>query len=151
MKTMKEYISTAEGINQMWEKINEVLDGFDFTSVVSAMEALDWTWVCSEGEADLYETEGCRIKKDEYGKYAYFPEYPQLMRQARRLLVNVIKDMPEDRREWFVATGGFKAKAYISTDEERADYYGGEVADVDDFAHSVDLTLEFIVSSSESY
>jgi hypothetical protein len=71
MKTMKEYISTAEGMNQMWEKINEVLDGFDFTSVVSVMEALDWTWMCSEGEADLYETEGCRIKKDENGKYAY--------------------------------------------------------------------------------
>jgi hypothetical protein len=59
--------------------------------------------------------------------------------------------MPEKNTEWSVSTGGFKVKLYIMTDEERVDYYGEEVANVDDFAHSVDITLQFIVEESTSY
>ena len=46
---------------------------------------------------------------------------------------------------------GFKAEVFIYTDEERKDYYGDSVADVDDFEHSVDIALYFIAEESTSY
>ena len=148
---MKEYLSTPEGVKQMWDKINEVLDNFDFNTVKVAMDALDWHWACTPEEAEMYEEQGCRAKTrmDGDGAY-YYPEYPQLLKQAREMLVQCVEDMPEGETEWSVSTGGFMAKAFISTDEERLDYYG-DAADVDDFAHSVDILLYFIVEESASY
>lgn len=149
---MKEYLSTPDGVKQMWDKINEVLDNFDFNTVKVAMDALDWHWACTPEEAEMYEEQGCRARTRMDGEEAYYyPEYPQLMRQARRLLVQCVEEMPEDETEWSVSTGGFMAKAYISTDKERMDYYGAEIANVDDFAHSVDISLYFIVEESTSY
>lgn len=145
MKTMKEYLSTTEGVKQMWEKINEILDNFDFVRVLTTMEALDWYWACSEGAADLYADQGCAIKK-EGSDFYYRPELPQLLKAARERLIDAVESIPENRREWRSDTGGFRASVYISTDEERSEYYGSEVANVDDFAHSVDLTLEFVVA-----
>ena len=150
MKTMKEYLSTPEGVKQMWDKINEVLDNFDFTKVTATMEALDWGWACTENEASIYAGEGCKVKLG--GDYPlYFPNHSQLLKQARELMVQCIEDMAkEGKNEWSISTGGFMIKAYICTDDERRDYYGS-VADVDDFAHSVDLSLYFIVEESTSY
>lgn len=151
MKTMKEYLSTPEGVKQMWDKINEVLDNFDFNTVKVVMEALDWHWACTPEEAEMYEEQGCRAKARMDGEGAYYyPEYPQLLKQAREMLVQCVEDMPEGETEWSVSTGGFMAKAFITKDEERLDYYG-DVADVDDFAHSVDILLYFIVEESASY
>lgn len=147
MKTMKEYLSTPEGVKQMWEKINEVLDNFDFTKVKVAMDALDWGWACSEAEGEMYEDAGCKVN---YEKNIYYPEYPQLLKHARELLAQSIEDMPEGDTEWSVSTGGFVAKAFITTDDERMDFYGG-ISDVDDFAHSVDILLTFVVEESASY
>lgn len=152
MKTMKEYLSTPEGVKQMWDKINEVLDNFDFNTVKVAMDALDWGWACTEEEAEIYEGEGCKTKwcEDDQKGWRYYPEYPQLLKQAREMLVQCVEDMPEGETEWSVSTGGFMAKTFITTDEERLDYYG-DVADIDDFAHSVDILLYFIVEESASY
>ena len=148
---MKEYLSTPDGVKQMWDKINEVLDNFDFNTVKVAMDALDWHWACTPEEAEMYEEQGCRAKTRMDGEEAYYyPEYPQLLKQAREMLVQCVEDMPEGETEWSVSTGGFMAKAFISTDEERLDYYG-DAADVDDFAHSVDILLYFIVEESASY
>lgn len=152
MKTMKEYLSTPDGVKQMYDKINEVLDNFDFNTVKVAMESLDWHWACTPEEAEMYEEQGCRTRVGLDGEGAYYyPEYPQLLQQARRMLVQCVEDMPEGETEWSVSTGGFMAKAFISTDEERTDYYGENVANVDDFTHSVDLALYFIVEESTSY
>lgn len=150
MKTIKEYISTAEGMKQMWEKVNEVIDGFDFNKVATVMEALNWGWACGEEEADLYADEGCRTR-EEHGTYYYYPEYPQLLKFARDFLMHTIEGMPDDEKHWSSATGGFKAEVWISTDEERAEYWGGEIANVDDFAHSVDLALYFIAEENQSF
>lgn len=149
MKTIKEYISTAEGVKQMWEKINEVLDNFDFDKVKVVMDALDWGWACTEDEASIYAGEGCKVKLGvDYP--LYFPNHSQLLRQARNMIEQCISDMPVDKTEWGVSTGGFMVKVYIATDEERKEYYG-DVADVDDFAHSVDISLYFIVEESQSF
>lgn len=150
---MKEYLSTPEGVKQMWDKVNEVLDNFNFSNVKTTMDALDWHWACSPEEAEMYEEQGCVTKDDglDSEKVYYYPECPQLMQQARKLLVQCIEGMPEDETEWSISTGGFMVKVYISTDEERVDYYGAEVANVDDFAHSVDISLYFIVEESTSW
>lgn len=151
MKTMKEYLSTPDGVKQMWDKINEVLDNFDFTKVTTTMEALDWGWACTEEDAEMYEVQGCKTRWcGDDGGWVYYPEYPQLLKQAREMLAQCVEDMPEGETEWSISTGGFMAKAFITTDEERLDYYG-DVADVDDFAHSVDILLYFIVEESTSY
>ena len=149
---MKEYLSTPEGVKQMWDKINEVLDNFDFTKVAATMEVLDWGWACTEREAEMYEAQGCKTRwRGDDGGWIYYPEYSQLLKQARELMVQCIEDMAkEGKNEWSISTGGFMIKAYICTDDERRDYYGS-VADVDDFAHSVDLSLYFIVEESTSY
>jgi hypothetical protein len=145
MKTMKEYISTAEGMMQMWEKVNEVLDGFNFNNVATVMEALDWYWVCTENEEKEYADAGCTTKwSGEGSMYEYRPEYPQLLAAARKHIIEAIKGMPDDEKHWSVVSGGFKVEIWISTDEERADYWGAEIANVDDFSHSVDIGLYFI-------
>ena len=152
MKTMKEYLSTPEGVKQMWKKINEVLDNFDFNTVKVVMDALDWHWACSPDEAEMYEEQGCRARTRVDSKEAYFyPEYPQLLQHARERLVGCIESMPDDETRWSENGGGFKVEVSICTDEERKDYYGSSVADVDDFEHSVDIALYFIVEESTSY
>ena len=154
MKTMKEYISTAEGMEQMWEKINEVLDGFNFNNVAAVMEALDWKWTCTKEEAEDYEDAGCFVDwHDGYDdKYcSYRPEYPQLLAAARKHIIEAIKGMPDDETHWSVSSGGFKVEIWISTDEERADYWGAEIANVDDFNHSVDFALYFIAEEYTTF
>ena len=147
---MKEYLSTAEGVTQMWEKINEILDFFDFSKVITVMEALDWYWACSESEADDYGNMGNHVRQTELG-WQYRPEYPQLLKAAREKIVSAINSMPDDETRWMESSGGFRVEVNICTDEERADYYGGEIANVDDFAHSVDLRLVFEVEEVTSY
>ena len=34
MKTIKEYLSTPEGVEQKWNVINEILEGFDFDGFI---------------------------------------------------------------------------------------------------------------------
>lgn len=153
MKTMKEYISTAEGAMQMWEKINEVLDGFNFNNVATVMEALDWFWTCTNEESEEYAAYGCTVRwgQDDSDNCEYRPEYPQLLATARKRIFDAINEMPDDEKHWSTSTGGFKVEIWISTDEERADYWGSEIANVDDFAHSVDIALYFIAEESTSF
>lgn len=141
---MKEYISTPEGMNQMWEKINEVLDMFEFTSVKRVMEALDWGWVCTKEEADEYAEQGCKVEYS-YGMDGedychYYPEYPQLLKHARDMIKECINDIPDGEDEWMEETGGFKVRITINEGEE-----------IDDFEHAVDIELYFIVEQASSY
>lgn len=147
---MKEYLSTAEGVRQMWEKINGVLDNFDFNKVVTVMEALDWYWKCDEDQADDYEELGNKVRRCGIG-WEYRPEYRQLVKFARERIVGAIESMPDDEVWWAEGSGGFRAEVSICTDDERADYYGGEIANVDDFMHSVDIRLSFEVEEYSSY
>ena len=148
MKTMKEYISTAEGMNQLWEKINEVLDNFDFSKVIVTMEALDWSWACTEGEADLYSDQGCRIRK-EGSDWHYFPNIQQLQKRSRELIKECVEHIPDGENRWMVSTGGFEVIVDICKDEDREEYYGRPTED--DVEHSVDIQLRFIVEDSTSF
>ena len=151
---MREYLSTAEGVGQMWEKVNGVLDNFDFSAVRTTMDALDWGWACSREEAEGHEEEGCRVKwpEDGEGMCLYYPEYPQLYKFARDLIISTVRDMPDDEERWSSSTGGFKVEVAIARDEDTEDYGSGVVADEpDDFGHRVDITLYFIVEESASY
>lgn len=154
MRTMREYLSTAEGVGQMWEKVNGVLDEFDFSAVKVTMDALDWGWSCGREAAERYEEEGCRVKWPEDGEdmCLYYPECPQIYKFARNLIINTVRDMPDDEERWSVSTGGFKVEVAIVRDEDTEGYGSGVVADEpDDFEHRVDITLYFIVEESASY
>lgn len=136
----------------MWDKINEILDTFDFNRVKIAMDALDWHWACPESMVEEYQMAGCNVRTNlGTGESIFYPEYPQLLQHARHLLVEAITGMPDDEIRWSASTGGFRAEASICYDEERKEYYGPEVADVDDFAHSVDIRLSFEVEDRASY
>ena len=149
MKTMKEYISTAEGMNQMWGRINETLDGFDFGKVVLVMKTLDWTWACTKDEAEYYESCGCEVRNNGAAGHGFFPEYQQALATAREEIYEAITSMPDNETYWSVECGGFFVSISISTDKEREEYYDGEAPD--DFKHSVGINLRFCVESSGTY
>ena len=146
MRTMREYLSTAEGVGQMWEKVNGVLDNFDFSAVKATMTVLDWAWACGREEAERHEEEGCRVKWPEDGEDTclYYPDYPQIYRFARDLITSTVRDMPDDEERWSSSTGGFKVEVAIVRDEAAA-------GEPDDFEHRVDITLYFIAAESASY
>lgn len=151
---MREYLSTAEGVGQMWEKVNGVLDNFDFSAVRRTMTILDWGWACDRDEAEGLEEEGCRVKWPEDGEDTclYYPDYPQIYRFARDLITSTVRDMPDDEGRWSSSTGGFKVEVVIARDEDTEGYGSGVVADEpDDFEHRVDITLYFIAAESASY
>ena len=148
---MKEYISTPEGTSQMWDKINEVLDSFDFSKVAATMEALDWTWFCTVEEAEDYRDAGCIVKTDGDGYWAYRPEYPQLLATARKRILETINGIPDNETHWSESTGGFKVEVWISTDEERNEYWKDDPTNTDDFAHSVDIALYFIAEEYATF
>lgn len=146
MRTMREYLSTAEGVGQMWEKVNVVLDNFNFGAVRTTMTFLDWGWSCGREEAERHEEEGCRVKWPEDGEDTclYYPDYPQIYKFARDLITSTVRDMPDDEGRWSSSTGGFKVEVAIVRDEDAA-------GEPDDFGHRVDITLYFIVEESTSY
>ena len=151
MKTIKEYISTAEGMDQMYEKIGEILDNFDFPKVVKVMEALNWFWVCSEEEAHEYLERGLKVAGGNDGLgYQFLPDTQSLIKFARKFILDTIKSMPENETIWRSETGGFMVEVFIfKNDEDRKEYYGEETED--DFKHSVDITLRFVVEEWETY
>jgi len=128
MKTIKDYLSTTEGVCQMWEKINNVLDQFDFEKVHRVMEFLEWEWASGARKDDsiIYEHEEMRI-----------PTVQEMICAARRLLVSAIKD----ETSW--DTGGFRATAKIERSEDEDS--------PDDFTHSVTVSLEFVLEEIDDF
>lgn len=139
MKTIKEYLSTPEGVEQKWNVINEILEGFNFDEVFTAMEAVDWRWVViGEDKADEMEKDG----------YEYRPKIQDLRKKAREMLIDTIAKCPDEETEWGQSSGGFETKMCILTDEERKEVFGDDAPD--DFEHSVDLRLKFVFGDSGS-
>ena len=148
MKTIKEYLSTPEGVEQKWNVINEILENFDFVSIHVLMDALDWMWYCTEKDANEKRELGNKVRV--HGDFhEYLPEPNDLRKRARELLNEVIVECGEkERNEYTIATGGFETYVTILTDEERIETHGKDVPD--DFEHSVDLRLRFVAEDSGS-
>ena len=151
MKTIKEYLSTKEGVEQKWLTINEIIDGFDFDEIYAAMEAVDWRWVViGQEKANKMEDEGYDIRwrgvNDDW--YEYRPKVKDLRERARDMLNETLERCPEDKTEWGQSSGGFETKMCILTDEERKEVFGDDAPD--DFEHSVDLRLKFVFGDSGS-
>ena len=154
MKKISEYISTAEGVQQMWDDINEILDNFDFSAIKVAMDALEWEWACKDDEADdLIET-GHVVHCGNAGMM-YKPEVTDIMKTARKRLIDVINSAVEYEKEtgvpserYTASSGGFEARVEIIPDETRKEIYGDDAPD--DFKHSVDLTIKFIIEENLS-
>lgn len=150
MKTIKEYLSTKDGVEQKWSTINEIIEGFNFDEVFIAMEAVDWRWVVSgEDKADEMEENGYDIRWggiDDW--YEYRPKIQDLRKWASEMLADTIAKCPDEETEWGQSSGGFETKMYILTDEERKEMFGEDAPD--DFEHSVDLRLKFVFGDSGS-
>lgn len=132
MKTLKEYISTADGVMQMWDDINEILDNFDFSAVYVAMEALDWKWVMKDENGENEERQ---------------PEINELQKEAREILVKLIMRLAnEGENKGFEDYGGFEACVEVIDDMLRKRVFGEDAPD--DFKHSVELRLRFIIEEN---
>ena len=82
MKTIKEYLSTPEGVEQKWNVINEILENFDFVSIHILMDALDWMWYCTEKDADEKRELGNKVKvHDDFSEF--LPKPDDLRKRAR--------------------------------------------------------------------
>lgn len=132
MKALKEYISTADGMMQMWDDINEILDNFDFSAVYVAMEALEWKWTMKDDSGFDEERQ---------------PEVNELQKRAREMMVNLILRLAEDGENiGFDNCGGFEVSAEVIDDEMRKRVFGEDAPD--DFKHSVELKLRFIIEEN---
>lgn len=133
MKTLSEYISTVEGISQMWEDINEILDDFDFEKVHKVMETLDWKWYLADYED---EDEELRV-----------PTANEVRKRARSEMTSLITQMAEEgETTGFSNGGGIEATVEVIKDEVRKLAFGEDAPD--DFKHSVELKLRFIVEEN---
>ena len=137
---MRDYISTVDGVEQMWDRINGIMDNFDFAKVAKTMEALDWGW------AFLRPEDGEKVLSKSTTGY-YIPKENQIRKNARDLIVDAIKSMPNDEKYWSINTGGLKVDIEIEDYSEEPD---GELPP-DDFKHRVVITLSFVVEEYSSY
>ena len=124
MKTPKDYIQSYEGYREFRNKVDEILQYFDFEKVQCVMQSLDWRWNhwCDEnGDSHVGEV----------------PNTYALRVQAWKLLLHCAEDMSEETAEGFFATGGFEARSWV---EEGC---SGESPEV------LRLSLKFVVKEVE--
>ena len=149
MKTLKEYLSTVEGRKQMTNELNGILDEFDFSAVAAAMDALDWAWHLPEELVEEYLEKGRRVFYDpDYPDLAtYRPEYEDIMRTGRRMLFETLEHAAEqDGYYYYSKSGGFEVEVEVVEDETRERAFGEDAPD--DFEHSVDVSLKFVVEGT---
>jgi hypothetical protein len=79
------------------EKIDHIMDHFNFNKVEETMKALNWKWALANGVPQQYE----------------------LRTEARRLLKDAAsKNVSESDLRYYVSTGGFKATKYFDGELE---------------------------------
>ena len=147
MKTIKEYLEEPGGIVQAVSEINNIIDNFDFEAVSATMDALNWDWLCPSDKVEKFEKLGKLT-----GPSMYHPDIDDIRNNARTLLCNLILERAwkgkQDVEEWFVSTGGFEVSVTLIDDEDRKRLFGEEAPD--DFEHSVDIVLKFVVEENLS-
>lgn len=158
MKTLKEYIATADGVKQMWNRIHDILDGFDFGKIYIAMEALGWEWCARESEIEELKELGrnVHINREFPELSTYVPEVEDIRKQARKMLEGIVNEAAEyqenhptdDKLYYTTSTGGFEASISILDDDTRRDIFGDDAPD--DFEHSVDIVLKFVIEENFS-
>ena len=149
MKTLKEYISTAEGMAQMMDEASEILDNFDFKAVHVAMSALSWTWAVPKGMFDEYEKMGKEvIGSPDFPELAtYLPDYEDVVSEGRKFLHNGLASAGEyGEYEYEDSTGGFYLTVRVLDDETRRRVFGDDAPD--DFKHSVETHFMFVIEEN---
>ena len=111
------------------------------------MDVLNWDWLCPSDKVEKFEKLGKLT-----GPSMYHPDVDDIRNNARTLLCNLILERAwkgrQDVKEWSVSTGGFEASATLIDDEDRKRLFGEEAPD--DFEHSVDIVLKFVVEENLS-
>lgn len=88
----------------MNNKIEEILENFNFEKVKKVMDFLEWTWITSKTETQI-------------------PNTYELMRNAERLLKDAYQDSLKNKRESNRATGGFRASSFWDEEREEVDLF----------------------------
>ncbi len=167
MKLLKEYIATADGVKQMWNRIHDILDGFDFGKIDIAMEALGWEWSAGKSEIEELKELGrtVHINREFPELSTYVPEVEDIRKHARKMLEELVyeaaeyqekeldkdklEDYPTDDKLYYTtSTGGFDASISILDDDTRKEVFGDDAPD--DFEHSVDIVLKFVIEENFS-
>lgn len=149
MKTLKEYISSAEGLKQMVDDMNEILDDFNFGAVYTAMNALSWAWSVPKGMIDEYIEKGKSVHCcPDYPELAtYDPDYDDVVKHGRNFLYKALMSAGEESEyEYYENTGGFAVKISVLDDETRKKVFGDDAPD--DFKHSVEIHMQFVVEEN---
>lgn len=123
-KKVRDYIATIGGFKQFRNRVDEIIEHFDFEKVHKVMELLNWRWACYEDEnyEDCYDT---------------VPSVGALRIQARKLLIDAVD-------KGYGGCGGFEVSCFVYEDGPE------EEGDPDDFEHSVHLELKFVIESGGS-
>lgn len=147
MKTIKEYLEEPGGIVQAVFEINDIIDNFDFEVVSTTMDALGWDWRCPSDKVEEFEKVGKLT-----GPGMYHPDVDDIRNNARTLICDLIFEHAwkgeQDAKEWSTSTGGFEVSVALIDDEDRKRLFGEEAPD--DFKHSVDIVLKFVVEENLS-
>jgi len=131
MKTLKEYLDAPGGRRQMMETIDEVISHLDFEEIADVMDYLSWEWYFKEDES-------MRV-----------PDKKEVEDRARKHLYDLVDHAEEAEKEnnftdrYYIDGGGFYAELEIADDETRKRFFGEDAPD--DFEHSVDITLRFVI------
>lgn len=151
MKKLREYLSTAEGMKQMMDDVNEILDDFNFGAVYTAMDALSWAWSVPKGMIDEYIQKGKNVhySKDFPELATYNPDYDDVVRYGRNFLHKAFENAvasDDCDYEWYESVGGFNVTIKVLDDETRKSVFGDDAPD--DFKHSVETHMQFVVEEN---
>lgn len=154
MKTFKEYLDAPDGKKQMLDYIDDILNIIDFKRIESVMDFLRWGWVIGDKDVDDLLQEGYVVFYSDFTEdNLYVPKEKDIILAARRIIEDTVERALEceanydlSTKHFSVSRAGFLCEIDIIDDDRRKRIWGEDAPD--DFEHSVDITLKFILEEN---
>ena len=131
------YIETAEGLSQMYDRIDEILDSIDTEKIAKVMRFLNWQWA-----KRAYVDQD--ITKDTW--IYYQPTSQEIRKHIRDNIIDVIKTA--ETGDWHSSCGGIDVRVFTydpdDPQEEREEIKNGP----DDFEHRVEILVKFVIEEN---
>lgn len=131
------YIETAEGLSQMYDRIDEILDSIDTEKIAKVMRFLNWQWA-----KRAYTDQD--ITKDTWVYYQ--PTSQEIRKHIRDNIIDTIKSAKTD--DWHSSCGGIDVRVFTydpdDPNEDREEIKNGP----DDFEHRVEILVKFVLEEN---
>lgn len=131
------YIETAEGLSQMYDRIDEILDSIDTEKIAKVMRFLNWQWA----KRSYVDQD---ITKDTW--IYYQPTSQEIRKHIRDNIIDTIKSAKTD--DWHSSCGGIDVRVFTydpdDPDEDREEIKNGP----DDFEHRVEILVKFVLEEN---